>query len=118
MASVHGTFRQVQETTPALSCIGTYLAAHQADRCRWLLDRPVSNSGRLRQTMLDLAAQHGWQWRVDLSPHVDSDLAGSQHVVATADSVVLDRCHTWLNLAREVIETHCERVWLVKFAQM
>jgi hypothetical protein len=38
MASVHGTFRKVQETLPAIELIGLLLARHGATQCTWYLD--------------------------------------------------------------------------------
>jgi hypothetical protein len=50
MASMHGSYRKVAETLPALELLGRELAADEVSACRWLLDRPVSNSGRLRES--------------------------------------------------------------------
>ena len=58
LASMHGTYRKVEETLPAFEQIGGWLAARRIGPVRWLLDRPVSNSGRLRKMMLDRAASH------------------------------------------------------------
>ncbi len=71
----------------------------------WLLDRPVSNSGRLKQIILEIAAHQGWPWTVELVAAPDPLLAATTEIVATADSVILDRCGPWLNLARQVVET-------------
>jgi hypothetical protein len=38
-----------------------------------------------------------------LVPDPDSVLSMAEQVVATADSVVLNRCRRWFNLAREVV---------------
>ena len=69
----------------------------------WLLDRPVSNSGRLKQLMECLAAERGWPWRIELVADPDAALAESGQIVATADSGILDRCTAWFNLARETV---------------
>jgi hypothetical protein len=103
MASMHGSYRKVEETEPALTLIGEVLSGLRAGECWWYLDRPVSNSGRVRTRLERLAAVRGWPWQVELAPNVDSVLAVSPHVVATADSVILDRCQRWLNLASEVV---------------
>src|SRR5689334_8099531 len=47
MASIHGHFKFVIETDPALEIIGQTLEALQPSECVWYLDSPVSNSGRL-----------------------------------------------------------------------
>ncbi len=103
LASMHGTFRQVSETVPAAELIGTVLAELAANPVTWYLDRPVSNSGRLKTSILDTAACHEWPWQVEVVVSPDKVLAAAEGIVATADSVILDLCGAWLNLAREVI---------------
>jgi hypothetical protein len=108
MASMHGSYRKVAETRPALEMLGETLAELGPAEYRWLLDRPVSNSGRLRQLMAVVAAARGWNWQVDLADSPDRVLiaaAGESPavVVATADSAILDRCGAWFNLARETL---------------
>ncbi len=106
MASVHGSYRKVEETIPALRLLGEQLEQWNIGPCRWLLDSPVSNSGRLKAIITDVAAQSGWNWDVELVHNPDTILATSEHVVATSDSVILDQCRQWLNLARAVITRH------------
>ncbi len=106
MASLHGSFRQVQETDPALERVGHVLAACGVGQTTWFLDRPVSNSGRLAQRIRDLAARQQWPWRVEVVPDADAVLGESASLIASADSGVLARCHRWCNLAREVVARH------------
>ncbi len=103
MASMHGTWRRVQETVPAAELIGTFLAGIGVAACRWYLDRPVSNSGRLKRILLDLSASKEWRWEVELADDPDRILATASVPVATADSGILDRCAGWVNLAAEAI---------------
>ena len=116
MASMHGSYRKVEETLPALRLIGATLAKLEPAETRWLLDRPVSNSGRLKGIILDMAGQHGWRWTVDLVPDPDPLLAEASSIVATADSVILDRCGRWLNLARQVVEAHVPTARMIDLA--
>jgi hypothetical protein len=112
MASMHGSYRRVSETAPALELIGRTMAALEIPRCRWLLDRPVSNSGRLKQ-LIELTAQsRGWRWEAELVLDPDPLLAACDEVVATADSAVLDQCRAWFNLAREVVVRHIPEAFL------
>jgi hypothetical protein len=103
MASMHGTWRRVQETVPAAEMTGEFVRECGVTLCRWYLDRPVSNSGRLRRLLLDLAASREWRWEVELVDDPDRILALSALPVATADSAILDRCAGWVNLASEMI---------------
>ena len=100
LAGMHGTYRKVEETIPALRLIGQTLAEWNAGRCRWYLDRPVSNSGRLKKIIEELAAEHDWPWEVELADNPDAVLKDTTDIVASADSVVLDACGPWVNLAR------------------
>ena len=59
LASMHGTFRHVTETAPAAELIGTVLAELAAGPATWFLDSPVSNSGRLKTSILEIAARAG-----------------------------------------------------------
>jgi hypothetical protein len=102
LASMHGSYRKVAETRPALELIGRTLAEEQVSSCRWLLDRPVSNSGRLKTIINELADVHRWPWQVDLVPNPDTLLVNplsttdrapaSDVIVATADSAILNSC--------------------------
>jgi hypothetical protein len=105
LAGIHGTYRRVEETQPALEKVAAFLAAAGVGPCTWYLDRPVSNSGRLRDLILQAAAAQAADWRVELVFNPDPVLAAAPEAVATADSVILDRCAAWANLARAVIET-------------
>ena len=110
MASMHGSYRKVEETRPALDLIGRALAERRIS-CRWLLDSPVSNSGRLRSMLLEIAAAAGWDWQVELVRNPDAVLQTATEIVASADGVILDHCQRWVNLARAIVSaTHSRRL--------
>jgi len=113
MASMHGSYRKVEETRPALVMIGEVLEKLGAAECCWFLDRPVSNSGRLATIIREIASERSWQWDARLENDVDPVVSESSNVVASADSVILDRCKHWCNLAREVIDRRIPAVNLV-----
>ena len=115
MASMHGTYRKVAETVPALMSIGQKLQQARIDHVRWYLDSPVSNSGRLAAVIRELAQQQGWAWEVELVLDPDRVLAKADTPVATADSEILDVCGCWVNLARAVVEQHMPQAWVVDF---
>lgn len=116
VASVHGSWRRVEETRPAIEALGEEIAREGVAACRWLLDSPVSNSGRLRALLLGIAEERGWPWEVALVTNPDPVLAACDAVVATSDSVVLDRCRAWTNLVRRIVEAAAPRAWIVDLA--
>jgi hypothetical protein len=113
LAGVHGTYRKVEETRPALHLLGNLLHELGVAQALWLLDRPVSNSGRLKSVILEHVAEQGACWDVELVNNPDPILIGSEAIAATADSVVLDQCARWFNLARTVVERHIPTARLV-----
>jgi len=116
MASMHGSYRKVDETRPALEHLGSVAAELRLAACRWYLDRPVSNSGRLKQLMEDVAAAHAWRWHVELVPNPDPLLKNVSPIIATADSVILDHCRRWFNLARETIARRVPQANVLDFS--
>ncbi|MCP4656069.1 MAG: DUF434 domain-containing protein [bacterium] len=113
MASMHRHYKRVDQTRPALEAIGAFLAAAPCREVAWYLDRPVSNSGRLKQWMEEEAADHGWPWTVELVASPDRVLAEGREIVATADGWILDQCRSWVSLARRVIEGAVPEAWVV-----
>lgn len=105
MASLHGSYRRVDETRPAVALIGARLAALRPARVQWYFDQPVSNSGRLKQIIEQEAAAAGWPWEVALLPNPDPAVAASEGVAVSADSWVIDHAARWLNLAPHVLES-------------
>ena len=103
MASMHGTWRRVEETSTAAVMVGEVLASMDVAKAHWLLDRPVSNAGRFASLLRGLAAERAWNWQVELSDSPDRELAAAHEVIATADGPVLDRSGAWFDLAGEVL---------------
>lgn len=119
VASMHGTWRKVEETTRAMELVGEVGANDLGvTRLEWLLDSPVSNSGRLKAMLGETAATRGWDWDVQLVTNPDPILAAAPQgtIVATADSVILDRCPRWFPLAGEVVRTRIPAAWVIDFA--
>ncbi len=109
LAGVHGTYRRVVETTPALGLLASHIERLRVRPVRWLFDRPVSNSGRIRSLVLEIARERGSDWTVELVDNPDPLLKRATAAIATADSAILDAGPAWFNLARDVIEFEPER---------
>jgi len=103
IAGIHRRYRKVNETIPVLRMIGEIAAEWGIRCCRWWLDKPVSNSGRLKALILETAAAAGWNMTVELVFNPDRVLWESRQVIATSDGVVLDRCGQWVNLTRQIL---------------
>ena len=103
IAGIHRRYRKMNETLPALQLIGETALAWGVSLCRWWLDKPVSNSGRLKTLILETAEAAGWKMEAELTFSPDHVLSHTDQIIATSDGIVLDRCQRWVNLARLII---------------
>src|SRR5882762_379610 len=81
LSSVHGSYRAVDETETAIRLIGETLEILHPKSVEWVLDSPISNSGRLAQRIRDLADQKGWNWNVETLFNPDAAILKSKRVV-------------------------------------
>lgn len=100
LASIHGSYKRVMETEEAIRIVGRGLEQLRVRGAEWLLDRPVSNSGKLLTTLYELANTHGWNWEVNLYDDPDQVLVRQDGIIISSDSLILDQARQWFNLAR------------------
>ena len=91
-----------------LIVIGQTLEKLGVLQVQWYLDAPVSNSGRLKGIMYEVAEKNNFQWQIDLDNNPDRILTQQDKIVISTDSWVLDNSKSWTNLAREIIENHID----------
>ncbi len=113
LSSVHGSYRSVLETEKAIALIGEALRLNQPASVTWLLDRPVSNSGRLAQRLREMADLHAWAWSVDVVINPDTVMLASEDIAVTADSIILDGAARWVNFNQYLIEKFLPHTWIV-----
>jgi len=108
LGGIHGSYRKVSETIPAIGLIARHLLALGVRHARWLFDSPVSNSGRLKTLLGELIREHGWPFEVELDVNPDNLLIASDKPVATSDSNILDECSQWVNLTTHIITSEIQ----------
>ena len=113
LSSVHGSYRSVNETDAALGLIGEALATLEPRSVNWVLDRPISNSGRLAERIKQLARARDWRWNVETSVNPDREMVSTRRIVISSDGPLLDQVDRWLNLAPHVIEKSVDAPWLI-----
>lgn len=119
MSSVHGSYHAVAETDRAIFAVAEHLERLQIHSAHWLLDRPVSNSGRLAQRLRDLAEEHHWAWTVETVFSPDAVLRQTQQaVVITSDAIILNHAQAWYNLVGEIVlSASPHSCWLMDLAE-
>lgn len=103
ISSVHGTYKQVEQTEAVLLLVGRTLQTLGLKKVVWVFDSPVSNSGKLKTYCYELAAQHSFPWEVILHQHPDQYLIEQQVWACSADAFVLNECTAWFNLGTYII---------------
>jgi hypothetical protein len=117
IAGVHGSYRSVEETQPALALLARVCGELGIAHCEWLLDAPVSNSGRLCSAILELAERQSLAWDAKVVADPDPVLIESLDIVASADGQVIDAAARSCNLARLCIERAVPHAFVVDLSE-
>ena len=102
LSGVHGSYKRVKKTKEVLNIVGQYLVSLNTDLVTWYFDTPVSNSGRLKNLLFEVAEETGFNWNIELVYNPDKALADSDHIVISSDAFVLNECKFWFNLAEHL----------------
>lgn len=113
LASLRGTYRIIPETEDAVRLLFDSLEEMEIHSATVLLDQPVSNSGRLKALIAELAVEYPFDLDIQIQKDVDRELYEKENVISS-DSIILDRCLSWINLAAVCMERQNRqglRVW-------
>ena len=69
------------------------------------MDSPVSNSGNLKYEILEVSKNWSTEVEVNLVINADVILEKLDNVVSS-DAVIIDKCISYFNLSREIIEKY------------
>ncbi|MBY2476116.1 DUF434 domain-containing protein [Clostridioides difficile] len=105
LAGLRGTYKIIDKTEEALKLIGEFFNKYNAQKIRFYLDSPVSNSGNLRYKILEYAKIWGIETEVELVKNADVVLEKLDRVVSS-DAVIVDKCISYFNVARGIIEEY------------
>ena len=103
LAALRGTYRLIDKTETAIILIGKSLEKNNVGKAVFYLDAPVSNSGRLKQRIMELLSQYSFKVQVEVINNVDAVLEKLDNVI-TSDAIILDRCISWINLNKKIRE--------------
>ncbi|CAD0004262.1 DUF434 domain-containing protein [Flavobacterium salmonis] len=107
LSSVYGTYRKVNQTSQAIDIIIDFFRNEKVKTAHWLFDKPVSNSGKLKQIIEEVALQNGLDWKVELVNNPDKVMAESNQIAVTSDAWILDHAVANFNLMKHVL-THLD----------
>ena len=107
LAGLRGTYKIIDKTIKALELIGRCLDDNNCRKAIFYLDSPVSNSGSLKYEILEAAKNWNTDVEVDLVNNADVILEKLDNVVSS-DAVIFDKCGSYFNLCREIIEKYID----------
>ena len=102
LAGLHGTYRLIPQTDLAIKALLGALGDLAVSRAVVYLDKPVSNSGRLKQRIYDLAEDISFELDAFVEDPVDAILK-TKPLIASGDAIILDECDKWFSLAEYAI---------------
>lgn len=114
LSGVHGTYKRVNQTLIAVELIAAFYQKNQIQKLVWVFDKPVYNSGRIKQIILEFAEQQQLNWEADLQFNPDKFLAESSEIIISSDAWILDHCKEWFNLIGYLIREEKLPVNLIK----
>ena len=97
LAALRGTYRLIPETEEAARMLFQILEEAGIREAAILLDEPVSNSGRLKCLLAEIGENYSFDLDIQIRKDVDRFLYDKENVISS-DSVILDRCRSWVNL--------------------
>lgn len=115
LAGLRGTYRLIDKTQIAIMLIGEMLEKNKVKKAIFYLDAPVSNSGKLKERILELLNDFSFDLQVENINNVDTKLE-TAHNVITSDAIILDKCKSWINLNKKIIENHISNYPYIDFS--
>lgn len=112
MAGLRGTYRIIDKTEIAIDLLLEELKEQKIAKAEVYLDSPVSNSGRLRQFILEKSVAYPFEMEVFVIPDVDRTLETKKNVI-TSDAIILNRCKSYYNLTRNIIINKMNDTFLI-----
>lgn len=116
LAGLRGTYHLIPQTDIALGLLLQSLEITGASSARIYLDAPVSNSGRLRDRIIETSSSYHIPVEVILADDTDKAIEGKENII-TGDSILLDSCASWVNLTRDIIMRSVEDPFIADLSE-
>lgn len=114
LSGVHGTYKRVNQTQKSIELVSRFFQKAKLQKLFWIFDKPVSNSGRIKQIILEFTQENNLNWEVDLQFNPDKFLAENAEIIVSSDAWILDHCKKWFNVIDYLIQEEKLSVNLIK----
>lgn len=82
LAGLRGTYRLIDKTERAIDMIGQKLNAMKIKKCVFYLDKPVSNSGKLKAKIFEVLEKYDFETDVQIVNDADQALVSLENVIS------------------------------------
>ena len=113
LANLRGSYKIIDKTEGAIRLLLSALDDLKVKKAIFHLDKPVSNSGRLKTMILKLSAEYRVEVEVYLLDAVDKSLYGKENVVS-GDCIVMDNATSVVPLYSNIVENYKGDKWVVE----
>lgn len=112
LAGLRGTYKLIDKTDIAIEYIFKFLESKGVKAINIYLDSPISNSGNLKIRILEHSNKYKIATNVTLVNNADVVLEKLDYVV-TSDSTILDKCNSYINLSKHIINEYIHQANMV-----
>jgi hypothetical protein len=118
LANLKGSYHIIDKTQDAVRLVLGKLDELKVKKATIYLDKPISNSGRLKSYINAIARDYKVEVNVELHDGVDKMLYGKKNVIS-GDCIVLDEAVSWYPLYRDIIDDYKKNhdVWLINMSK-
>lgn len=114
VAGLHGTYRIIDKTVKAIELILQTLSNLDVRNATFILDKPVSNSGSLKQLILEISRNFNLEVVVELDMNPDQIFVDKENVISSDGPVIL-RSSSWFNLNSMIVRDMIPDTWVFNF---
>lgn len=114
VAGLHGTYRIIDKTVKAIKLILQTLSNLDVRNATFILDKPVSNSGSLKQLILEISRNFNLEVVAELDMNPDQIFVDKENVISSDGPVIL-RSSSWFNLNSMIVRDMIPDTWVFNF---
>lgn len=114
VAGLHGTYRIIDKTAKAIKLILQTLSNLDVRNATFILDKPVSNSGSLKQLILEISRNFNHEVVVELDMNPDQIFVDKENVISSDGPVIL-KSSSWFNLNSMIVRDMIPDTWVFNF---
>lgn len=116
LANLRGSYHIIDKTDGAIRLILKKLDELEIKKATIYLDKPISNSGRLKLKILEVSKDFKVEVIVEVLNAVDRELYNKENVIS-GDCIVLDNCKSWIPLYKMIIDDIDDK-WIINFNKL